>query len=123
MFHACVVKKIADDHARCIDAIAIRGSRSGKIELKKDAILLQEAMPIPGSVTEAADDVGRGIQAEGEGEGSSRRKVDGSKDAALRGERMKVPGCVSESARHVSAIVDAEDKRARRAGKIDLGED
>ena len=35
---------------------------------------------------------------------------------------MKVPRCVSESARQISAIVDAEDERARRAGKIDLAE-
>src|SRR4029077_19974424 len=51
------------------------------------------------------------------------REVDWSKDAALPGERMKVSRCVSESARQISAIVDAEDERARRAGKIDLAED
>jgi len=99
MFHAGVVKEIADDHARGIDSIAIGGSRSGKIELKKDAILLQEAVSVPGSVPEAANDVGPGVQAEGEGEGSSPREVDRSKGAALPGERMKVPRRVSESAR------------------------
>src|SRR4029077_18774505 len=51
------------------------------------------------------------------------REVDWSKDAALPGERMKVSRCVSESARQISAIVDAEDERARRAGKIDLAKD
>src|SRR5689334_8014725 len=123
MLHAGSVKEIAHDCARGIDSIAIGGSRSGKIELNKGAILLQEAVAVPGSVPEAAHDVGPGVQAEGKGEGSSSREVDWSKDAALPGERMKVPRCVSESAHNVSAIVDAEDERARRAGKIDLAED
>src|SRR6478609_7133186 len=98
MLHAGSVKEIADDYARGIDAVSVRGSSAGEIQLNKGTALLQEAVAVSGSVPEAANDVGPG-------------------------ERMKVPRCVSESARQISAIVDAEDERARRPGKIDLAED
>ena len=123
MLHAGGVKEIADDCASGIDAVTVRGHSAGEIQLNKGTPLLQEAVAVSGGVPEAANDVGPGVQAEGEGEGSSSRKVDGSKRAALPGERMKIPRCVCESARQVSAIVDAEDKRAGRAGKIDLSKD
>ena len=123
MLHAGSVKEIADDCSSGIDAVTVSGRGAGEIQLNKGTALLQEAMAVPGSVPEAANDVGPGVQAEGKGEGSSPREVDWSKGAALPGERMKVPRCVSESARHVSAIVDAKDERARRAGKINLAED
>ena len=90
MLYAGVVKEIADDHSRGIDAIAIGRSRAGKIELNKCAILLQEAMAISGRVPEAANNVGPGVQAEGEGEGSRPREGDRSKNAALTCERMKI---------------------------------
>jgi len=123
MLHAGCVKEIADDCAAGIDAVSVSGRSAGEIQLNKRTALLQEAVAVSGGVPEAANDVGPGVQAEGKGEGSSPREVDWSKGAALPGECMKVPRRVSESARHVSAIVDAEDKRARRAGKIDLAED
>ena len=123
MLHAGSVKEIADDCASGIDAVTVRGRSAGEIQLNKGTALLQEAVAVSGAVPEAANDVGPGVQAEGEGEGSSPRRIHRSKNAVLPRERMERSRCICESARQISAIIDAEDDRKSGAGKIHLRED
>ncbi len=65
MLDAGGIKKVADDDAQSIDAVAVCRGGAGKIKLSEDALAVEEAVEVSIRVSKAADNKSLGIDAEG----------------------------------------------------------
>ena len=59
------IKKVADDDAHRIDAVAVCRGGAGKIKLSEDALAVEEAVEASIRIRKAADDKSLGVDAEG----------------------------------------------------------